>query len=143
MVVNKGGGQRDVAPGERSNVEHVMMPVRPMNLKGKKWSPHVRLDEDDGWSGSGSDEEGEKMKQEDTGAGEVGIRVGNFRPHDYELGEYGFPDDGYDYKQHFVPMGGGQYLAAAKMADAAMGNLHFATLDILLLLPLLTLSLSY
>lgn len=26
---------------------------------------------------------------------------------DYELGEYGFPDDGYDYSQHFRTIGGG------------------------------------
>lgn len=30
-----------------------------------------------------------------------------YKSHDFELGEYGFPDDGYDYSQHFRAIGGG------------------------------------
>eukprot|EP01102_Stenamoeba_stenopodia_P010437 TRINITY_DN3146_c0_g2_i1.p1 TRINITY_DN3146_c0_g2~~TRINITY_DN3146_c0_g2_i1.p1 ORF type:complete len:549 (-),score=224.79 TRINITY_DN3146_c0_g2_i1:113-1759(-) len=30
-----------------------------------------------------------------------------YRDDDYEFGEYGFPDDGYDYTKHFKPTGGG------------------------------------
>eukprot|EP01112_Ceratiomyxa_fruticulosa_P003126 TRINITY_DN13513_c0_g1_i1.p1 TRINITY_DN13513_c0_g1~~TRINITY_DN13513_c0_g1_i1.p1 ORF type:complete len:172 (-),score=67.28 TRINITY_DN13513_c0_g1_i1:23-538(-) len=29
----------------------------------------------------------------------------------WEVGEYGFPDDGYDYTQHFRPIGGGVYVS--------------------------------
>ncbi|KAI0562758.1 Low temperature viability protein [Gracilaria domingensis] len=31
----------------------------------------------------------------------------DYNKRDYELGEFGFPDDGYDYSQHFRPIGGG------------------------------------
>lgn len=30
-----------------------------------------------------------------------------YKSNDFELGEYGFPDDGYDYSQHFRAIGGG------------------------------------
>ncbi|PXF48431.1 Protein LTV1-like [Gracilariopsis chorda] len=36
---------------------------------------------------------------------------------DYEYGEYGFPDDGYDYSQHFRPIGG----AGGVFMDAVSG----------------------
>jgi hypothetical protein len=121
-VVNRGGGPREVAPtgeGSRPAAEKVLMPMRPRNLRGKDWAPGIRFDDDDGWS----DEEGApKAGAGGAGpvhgkAGEVGVRVGNFRPDDYELGEYGFPDDGYDYSQHFSTMGGGKFLPASMMGD--------------------------
>lgn len=40
-----------------------------------------------------------------------------YRRADYEYGEYGFPDDGYDYSQHFRPIGG----AGGVFMDAVTG----------------------
>jgi hypothetical protein len=86
--------------------------VKPHNFKGEKWAPKIRLDDDDGW-----EDEDEHKKQPNGKAGEVGVRIGNFRANDYALGEYGFPDDGYDYTKHFRVPGGGKWLAAAGMGD--------------------------
>lgn len=38
-VVNRGGGAREVDPGGRQVVEKVLMPVKPPNLRGKRWEP--------------------------------------------------------------------------------------------------------
>lgn len=48
--------------------------------------------------------------------------VGNFRKDDFALGEYGFPDDGYDYAQHFAPLGGGKWFAASAMGGVTAAN---------------------
>eukprot|EP01088_Endostelium_zonatum_P000477 TRINITY_DN1072_c3_g1_i1.p1 TRINITY_DN1072_c3_g1~~TRINITY_DN1072_c3_g1_i1.p1 ORF type:complete len:685 (-),score=262.74 TRINITY_DN1072_c3_g1_i1:2-1903(-) len=36
---------------------------------------------------------------------------------EYELGEYGFPDDGYDYSQHFKQIGGGHFMKSVAIAE--------------------------
>ncbi|KAL6042282.1 Protein ltv1, partial [Balamuthia mandrillaris] len=44
----------------------------------------------------------------------------------FELGEYGFPEDGYDYRKHFKPMGapGSVYMAAPPTKEQKGGYLY-------------------
>lgn len=114
VVLSKAGGGQSTGEYSANNKEFV--PVRPPNLKGK-WKPSITLNEEKNGREKKDDAIEEPLK-----AGEIGVKVGNFRADDFALGEYGFPDDGYDYAQHFAPMGGGKYFPAGAMGDLTAAN---------------------
>jgi len=61
-----------------------------------------------------------------------------YRDDDYEFGEYGFPDDGYDYTKHFKPTGGGGvYIPAvrtflSRLVAMGLPNLVHITISLLI-----------
>jgi len=119
VILNRGGPAE--SSNEKPGSDHVFVPVRPPNYpRGKKWTPEITVDDLDGSSSRKAIDERELVG--DGEAGEVGVKVGNFRADDFALGEYGFPDDGYDYSQHFSTMGGGKFFAAARMGDVTAAN---------------------
>lgn len=118
FVVLSRGGSGD-GPGDSGVGEKVFVPVKPPNFpRDKKWRPQITLDDRSSKEALGD----ESALLQGGRAGEVGAQVGNFRADDFSLGEYGFPDDGYDYSQHFAPMGGGQFFAAAHLGDVTAAN---------------------
>ncbi|KAH3761336.1 LTV1 protein [Pelomyxa schiedti] len=65
------------------------------------------------------------------------IDPGAYSKNPFELGEYGFPDDGYDYSQHFRPIGvsGGVFVSASgevkEYRDTPSNNPHPLTLQLI------------
>jgi protein LTV1 len=118
VVLNRGADAKDVT-------EKVYQPVKPPNLpKGQKWSPQLALDHDSDddqrhANNANDNNNGEDSRDEEQPEYRA---AGNFRPDDFALGEYGFPDDGYDYGQHFAPLGGGKWFAAAAMGQVTAAN---------------------
>ncbi len=110
VVMNRGTDGANVT-------EKVFQPVKPPNFpKDKVWQPQISLDdENDRRERSEEERSGEHMEEDFA-------PVGNFRKDDFALGEYGFPDDGYDYAQHFAPLGGGKWFAASPMGGVTAAN---------------------
>ncbi|KAL6045950.1 Protein ltv1 [Balamuthia mandrillaris] len=68
--------------------------------------------------GKGKGKEKDEVKADATSA-QVDLKQ-------FELGEYGFPEDGYDYRKHFKPMGapGSVYMAAPPTKEQKGGYLY-------------------
>jgi hypothetical protein len=117
VVLNRGTDGSNVT-------DKVFQPVKPPNFpRDQHWKPQLTLDDDGSESGEERNERNERRDDEEEDDEQRDFApVGNFRKDDFALGEYGFPDDGYDYAQHFAPLGGGKWFAASAMGGVTAAN---------------------